>query len=469
MILKNARQVITFGYIIISFVVLIICITGVITNYNAMMYISAGCFVWIACITLFERNFSLYQIFLATFFVFLFSRVALNCFNCFDMKTLGLMRHGIMSNNTALKTLNTLVVFLIGSSYAWIYSLKNNRAINYFRKAHPVPSLNNIVKYLYYVYIVLFVIKLGYFIKGVRTYGYLSIFKEGGLAANIHYPFFLIGVASIAEILFIILLYFNRDKKSFIKYGSLLLLAAGVKLLTGQRGYGFIIPIYLLYLWSTYYSEIKFTNIKLILFVALIPFLAIAIHEYRYSNDNKTSKQQIEKNIYVSFLSSQGCSLEVISGTIENNYKFQNRYPFLLGYFVDFVTGNTKKQDMNSIKNGNYLGHQLTYAINPNAYLAGRGTGTSIVAEVYSTAKGNSVLIFLLAFFLTLGVLYIVNNAYRNLYMFGISYYLIFDVIFSPRSSLFRHISEVVLCLFACLLFNTIQNLLKNKSQYAKC
>ena len=45
------------------------------------------------------------------------------------------------------------------------------------------------------------------FINNIRTYGYLSIFKEGDLAANVHFPFFFAGVAIITETLFIILLF----------------------------------------------------------------------------------------------------------------------------------------------------------------------------------------------------------------------------------------------------------------------
>ena len=186
-------------YKILSLSIIVVCSLGLITNYLTMMYITMGCFFYICCLTLSERNFSLYQIFLATFFVFLLSRVFFNCFDSYDLRTLNLMQHGLMTDETALKTLNVITLFLIGTSFAWLGTRKKQKvAKKQFDREPPKTYLITIAHYLYYIYIFLFVVKMGYIINAARTYGYLSLFN-GTAADNVHYPFFLIGVETLCH------------------------------------------------------------------------------------------------------------------------------------------------------------------------------------------------------------------------------------------------------------------------------
>lgn len=445
-------------YVIISLIIMCLCALEAIPSYSIVMYILILVFCWIFIMTLSHENFSLYQIFLITFFVFLLGRVFLNCLGLYDLRTLEMLQHTMMDETTALTTLNTLTVYLIGTSFAWL-QVKHTPDKIYFSQPVDKPGLNKIIQKLYFIYIVLFITKLAYFILAIRKYGYLAIFN-GTVSSNINYPIIFTGAAQITEILFSILLFYNRDIKSFKINSGLLLLAGMVKMLTGQRAYGFVLLLYIIYLWSTYYKEIKIINYRMILLALFTPILIQVIWNFRYNVENNLFNI-IGNNLYFSTLQSQGASLEVVAGTISLGDKFQNNVPFLLGYFVDFFSGSPTVQNISAIKNGNYLGYQLTYAINSAAFLSGRGTGTSFVAEIYSTFNGNLFLVALVGYISTLIVLYVAKKAYKNLYIYGVSFYLLTDFIFSPRHSILKNIASVVAVIGAVFAFSIIEKTVK--------
>lgn len=429
-------------YVVFSAAVVIICIFQLISSYTIMMYILIAIYIWIFMLTFRYKSFSIYQVFLITFFLFLLSRIFLDCIGLYDLRKMDLLQHTIMSDEIALKVLNILTIFLIGSSYAWLMTDKSPN-IDSFKTYAPQFQFKSIIKILYYIYIVLFVLKMGYLLLAVRRYGYLALFN-GTISENIRYPVIFTGVATITEVLFILLIYHERNEKSFKKYAILLIIAGFAKMLTGQRSYALVLLLYILYLWSTYYKEIKITNIKIIFIALVIPIIVQVIWNYRY-DQNIDLLNILRNNVYVHLLEEQGCSIEVIAGTIINKDEFQNKIPFILGYFVDFVSGRSiGNQNIESIVNGNYLGYQLTYAINPTAYLAGRGTGTSYVAELYSSFGESLILLFITAFLSTKFVIFISNKAFDSLYYYGLSFYLLTDFIFSPRDSIFKSLGEVV-------------------------
>ena len=131
--------------------------------------------------------------------------------------------------------------------------------------------------------------------------------------------------------------------------------------------------------------------------------------------------------------------------------KFTNRVPFFLGYITDLFHKEPKGQVIEDITQGNYLGDHLTYTLNKKSYFAGRGTGTSIVAEGYELVKGNLLFLFLFGFLIAYVGIFLSKNMYKSLYMFALSYYYLTNFIFSPRDSVLKGIPDFCFAVSVCL------------------
>lgn len=445
-------------YLFVSFFVLLISIFRVIENYQISMYILIFLFFYLFFLTIGRRNFSIYQVYLISFFVFLLARVFLNCVGLFDLRYMNHFQRVYMSDAVAQEAINLLTVFLIGTSYAWIFF--GYERTNQFFECRSNLSINNIIKSLYYLYVGLFIVKLFYVFRYTRQFGYLAIFN--GTISSMHFPIIFSGVATITETLFIILLFFNRDEKSFKHYSVILLVAGFVKMCTGQRGYALVLLMFLLYMYSSYYKEIKITNWKIIISGLVIPILIQFIYNVRYGLESGL-REIIRNNVYIKVLEAIGGSLEAIGNTVIYDSEFTNKVPFLLGYFVDLFSTEPAGQVLEDITTGNYLGDHLTYAVNRNAFYAGHGIGTSLVAEAYSSFNKNLVLVFIFAFLVCLVAHLIANYAYKNIYLFGFSYYFLTDFIYSPRDSVFKSIKNIVFMMMVCFIVKRINR----TSQYS--
>lgn len=443
-------------YILLSIIILICTYFNLITNYNENMYILVFTFAYICLMTLFYKNISIYQIFLLGYFLFLLGRIVLDVFGAdVDMRILRLYQRGYMSSGLANETIKVLLVFLIGTSYAWLMLNKKKRNIG-FDSHFTKPSFNKVIEKLFYIFIILFIIKMGFVFREVLKHGYVSIFTGEAFAKT---PFILSGAAKISEALFIVLMFFNRDKKSFKKYCGLILLAGFVKLFSGQRAYAFITLLYVLFLWSTYYKEIRFSNIKLICATILAPIIIQQIANFRWH-----SHYQYSDNIYVRVIRSQSVSMEVVADVILLKDKFTNKIPFFLGYISDLFQKEPKGQVIEDIKTGNYLGEHLTYTLNQRAFFAGRGTGTSIVAEGYELVNGNLLLLSIFGFVVAYLGIYLANNMYKNIYIYALAYCYLTNFIFSPRDSILKGIPEFCFYVLVCFMVRACMGIFRGKA-----
>lgn len=98
---------------------------------------------------------------------------------------------------------------------------------------------------------------------------------------------------------------------------------------------------------------------------------------------------------FVEFFEAQGTSFDVIGYAYENAYKltqphqlylFDNTYTFLTTNPVSRLFTGMRFYNVNTVERAIYgtsLDQSLYYIINPASYLAGRGCGSSYIAEVY--------------------------------------------------------------------------------------
>lgn len=435
----------------IVFSCLLFIFSPFINSIEIWKYLLMGTFFWVFLLTLKRRNFSIYQVFLVTYFVFLLSRVFLDILGLYDFRVLTLMEVSYMPDEVALETLKVLTIFLIGSSYAWLIGSYrwNEVTLSFFEKVVKPLPINKMLRLLYFIFIALSFMKMIFYVYVSWKYGYIALFD--GTLHNIGYPVIFTGSVTIAEVLFTIMLYYNRDKGSFKLYAGLLLLVGLTKVLTGQRGYGLTFLLYVICMWSTYYKEIRIFNLKILLIALLLPFLIVGIGRVRWAGSNGANMiidNLLKNNVYITMLYSQGVSIDVISGVIQYQEKFINKVPFMIGYFVDFLKPEPLGQTMKDITDGNYLGDHLPYTLNADKYFSGRGTGTSIVAETYDLASGWHLVFLVFSMLLTLFVLYLASRTFKSVYYFGFSYYFLTRFIYSPRNTLFKNLGELCFMLF---------------------
>lgn len=437
------------AYIIWAAFVCLLIACNLVSSVVAAEYILTITFVMIMMISLKRRNLSIYQIFLCTYFLFLVSRVFLDCFGLFDAKVLNLYENNVMDDALFIETCNTITMFLIGSSFAWL-SIEDNAGKFYFLETQNKSSrIIKLLQIAFYTFLTLFLAKIVYMIYLSTSYGYLSFFN--GTLENVNMPIIFKGAAAVTELLLICLLYYKRDERDVIRCFALFTMVCVLRMLTGRRAYSLIFILSFVYLWSTYYREIKVFNKKVLLFALLIPIVIELVANMRYGK-NLAIGDLFVNNIYLQVFQSQGSALNVVADTIKYKDKFTNEVPFFLGYFVDLFRAEPAGQVMEDILYGNYLGDHLTYILNSRLFLMGRGTGTSLVAEAYNLVNGNQLLIMLFGCGVTRIVLTMCKNAYKSLLHFTISFYLMADFIFSPRGSVLRNISGVILASIVSLV-----------------
>lgn len=431
-------------YFLVSLPVLVIAIMRISFPPIVYSYILVITFFFLFIISIKKKNFSIYQIYLVTFFLFLVSRSFLFCIGLVDLHELDLYESNSMDDKLLRETLCTIIVFLLGTSYGWMLTDDAADKRYFYKTADEYSLVEGILEKLFAVYAILFALKVVYQIYISINFGYTAFFN--GTIDNIQLPIIFTGVGIITELLLMLLIYYNRKERSFKKYIFIFTFLCLVRLLSGKRGYTLSFILFFLYMWSTYYHEIKIHNKKIIALVLIVPVLIEMVANFRYDKAIDLL-EMVKNNIYFKVLDSQGVTITIVANTIKYQKEFTNEYPFFIGYIIDFFQKEPPGQVIQDITMGNYLGDHLTYTLNSTMFFAGRGTGTSIVAEAYDLMNGNLFLVMLFATVTTYIILKIGQKAYKSVVWFAISYYLLIDFILSPRGSILSSISSIVIAI----------------------
>lgn len=451
---KIARNLEELIYILISLFVFVFCLFNLNITYKVYEFLLIVTYIYLFALTLRYKNFSIYQVFLVTYFIFLLSRPFLDILGLYKLCEFDMFRIFNLNNEVICTVLRTLIVFLVGTSYAWLMSDKKAAIYYYNESKETKQALNKILKVLFYIYFVIFLLKIAYMIRFVASNGYLSLFT--GEISEVKLPIIFTGSGTITEVLYALVLFYNRDKKSFIHYSAFYLVIGAFRVFTGQRSTSLLMFLFVIYMYSTYYKEIKMISARVVGLVIAISIGIELIAQFRIGGDISITGILTGNILYLLF-ANMGVSINVISGTVLYRDVMTNRFPFLISYFIDFFT-RTGGQSISRITDGNYLGDHLTYTLSSTAYLTGRGTGTSIVAEVYDFCNGNMLLILLLSMLITFIILKICNKSYKSVFRFVVSYFVAVDFIFSPRWSVFKSISSIIFALVIAAIINAFEN-----------
>lgn len=184
-------------------------------------------------------------------------------------------------------------------------------------------------------------------------------------------------------------------KKQFLKIAKPYLLYLVLTLGTGGRG-DFILGLLLLIIFLAFMQQIE-PNIvwidkkkyKIALIIG-IPAIAIGGSIMNTVRFNESTENTSIIRSFVNFFYEQG----VTSNTVKNAYLYQDYIPPQKDYYIlEFLhTGLPARFLGNKVYQGNTIDHAteggsfthaLGYAIMGNTYLAGQGTGSSYLAELY--------------------------------------------------------------------------------------
>lgn len=425
----------------------------IIENISYYVFLLAVVYIYALFLSFKEKFLNLFQIFLFMLLLFVLGRVFLSIFYDIDFRILNLWYKGYLSQEATIELLRVLIVFLLSISLGFLFF--KNKTIKEKEKI----KINQIIVYIFYFFIVLRIVKNYIIVDFILGNGYLNFFNGG--IQRLKYPFFLRGIERISEGLFILILYYTKTRKEYIKFGLIYFIFSILPvLIAGRRGPVMVLMIYLIFLYNERYKIKSKKNIYFIGVVSL--FIIQFIANFRM----KKETANILKNLIMKVFYGQGISLLVPAYIIEFKEKlvFNHKYPYIFSYFIDYWKNFKSGQTLERIQNGNYLGDQLTYFLSEKIYLHGNGTGTSIIAEFYDLVCGN------IYFFILISILYVylvlTLNKYKekNIVYFTSSYYILQSFIFSPRDSIGKSFSRIMIFLPIVLFFyclNKILNKLK--------
>lgn len=428
---------------------------NIIDNISYYVFLLIVTYMYALFLSFKKEFLNLFQIFLFMLLLFILGRIFLSIFYTIDFRVLNLWYKGYLSQEATIELLKILIVFLLSISIGFLFfkdktvKTKNKKEI----------KINQIIILLFYFFIILRIIKNYIIVDFILDNGYLNFFNGG--IQKLKYPFFLKGIERISEGLFILILYFVKNKREYIKFGLIYFIFSILPvLIAGRRGPVMVLMIYLIFLYNERYKIKSKKNVYFIGVVSL--FIIQFIANFRA----KKETVNILKNLIMKVFYGQGISLLVPAYIIEfkEELVLNHKYPYIFSYFIDYWKNFKSGQTLERIENGNYLGDQLTYFLSEKIYLRGNGTGTSIIAEFYDLVCGN------IYFFAFISILYVylilILNKYKekNIVYFTFSYYILQSFIFSPRDSIGKSFSKIMIflpiVLFFCCL-NKILNKLK--------
>ena len=231
----------------------------------------------------------------------------------------------------------------------------------------------------------LYAVKLFLEFKAIINIGYAAIYAGGLQDVNYYSQLIKYSHVFFSSFFSYYLIVINSRRK-FLIIASIFLVVSFLDSLKGAR-ITLILPIFFI-LW--YYNSVyKITiNYKTALkgSVALLLLVLFSIYSSSKRNDLEV---ELRTNIIKSAILETGSTLQVVGRYIKNKDKLNADYPFFLEpilypyFYVRNFSVLTKGQSEEMLEYRNSLNHQFTAYIDKEAYLVGRGVGSSSPAEFY--------------------------------------------------------------------------------------
>lgn len=354
----------------------------------------------------------------------MFSRIFLSMFFDYDYRQLELFSRHYLELEEAIMLIKIFLVFLGSMNIAWginITFIKEKGSKDRF----DVDILKHIVFIALMLFYGLFLAKILLVITLIGRFGYLYIFT-GGLE-NYDFPIVFYGVENFTRFFFVLYLYNNRKNLRLIHILPYLAVLV-VSMLIGQRGPALVSMVLLMWIYSVSKGGVKIRYV--IMMVIFGVFSSQFIAAFRYSSDFNVSTR-----IFTQFLYSQGISMNIIGYLVKFPQELIHDGSFYFQHYFNILfTPDQGGQTLERLSNI-YLGDHLTYFLSPDIYLAGRGTGTTIIGEFYDLASSNLYILAVITILFGSLSFYIAKRLFRSVFFMFIGYNYLYRFIYSPRDS----------------------------------
>lgn len=406
-----------------------------------------------------KEGFSIYVIFLITMFVFCVSMVVGDLIDVDSIYYFEKFGESFRFNDdVVLKTLKSVIFFLAGIVIGWeLYKKRKPSKRKNAVKFDNYAFSSTIKKPMFLLFFLLFIPALAksiLLVTSAMMFGYVESMHLGAvLEVNpiVYYT------SAVFEIYGILCLYVCRSQKEFIMIASLYAIPTILTIFTGLRGPALITILFLLWVYNTYYKEVKLKywvigGVILALFAQMIGY---------YRGDDVELEQSVIQRL-MSFIVNQGESYHTISMTILYEDSFTNKIPFFIGYIPDMFV-DVENYSIDAIEQKNYLAFHLAYNAFNNAFMVGHTIGTSMIAEFYELVKGNYVFIIPCSALTMYIAAYLSDNLYKNPVVFAIGFKYLMCFLYSPRDSVGKIFTRGFLYLIIFMIIITLFYRLKKK------
>lgn len=252
--------------------------------------------------------------------------------------------------------------------------------------------MKNVSKYLFYFLIIFRII----YIKDQANFIDSSSYFDFYTSYHSNLPYFVVKLAEVYSVPFFAFLALKPSKRE-VRLPVLVYFLEGVfQLSTGRRS-GFMLNIIIILIYfalrnKDYYKK-WLGKREIFATIISLPILLSVLNLISYRRQEITNSSTFYDMI-LEFFYKQGVTLKsLFFSDIYNNLYPENRF-YSLGTMIEYFKNNAitqffidspiyTGQTVERALNGNLFSHRLTYFISPNAYLQGRGYGSSYIAELY--------------------------------------------------------------------------------------
>ncbi|MEZ8094458.1 O-antigen polysaccharide polymerase Wzy [Photobacterium swingsii] len=386
-----------------------------------------------ACI--FVKRTSLYTIFLFCYFIFFLGGVFFGGLNA--AKTVHTVAgFEVLPDSLVVESIcfHFLVISLIHLGFAFsLFTLKGLDRVPF------KPNLFYNARLLFLFSLPFCVIKFIYEIKTIAVVGYVGYYKYG-----VEMPFFINLMRFIFETSFLLLLSSSPSFSTFKKYTLIFMLVMTLFLVTGVRSKFILYLIFVGWYYYRFYQSKDLSVFRILIAVVSLIFVLLLSQLYR---QNWVFNSDL--NYFEYFFVSQSISFYILPLTIKYIGNFTSELPTIFSPFsIEALIYNS--QSLERLEHVQFLGDVISYSQLGDLYLDGNGIGGSFIAELYQA--GVFIAVFL-SFSLGLFINYFNEKVFSNRFLLAISFFIVSNVAYMPRSSFFKSPYMLLVYIFIFYFF----------------
>lgn len=337
---------------------------------------------------------------------------------------------------TVTSIISNISILIIYATYFCNYNYKNT----FYKETSSNPNNSKLIFAIYIVISILAFIKFVIEIFYVSNIGYIEIFVNGFKDVNYYSP--LIKYShNLLVVIYGYILFKRPSRKRFIITSIIYSILSLTSSLVGSRIL-FVLPLFFtLWYYFRFYSKPKLSSqIKLgIIIFSTIMIFVMALKIKRASNKFDVNELLISVGIN-QVLSETGSTFQIVSSYLEVKEEVEADYPYVLEpilypfFYMLYKDIMTSGQSYKLLKTRNALSHRLTYRLSAKSYLAGRGVGSSMVAEMY---QYGLIYLILISFIFGYFVSFFEKNSQPGSMILLLSPFLFPSIIFAGRDTPF--------------------------------